>query len=76
MKDGQPAEIRLSDYRPPGYTTTHTDLHFDIRSGHTVVTSTIQVERLDEQADSLVLDGQALELVSVAVDGVSLSGNE
>jgi len=76
MKDGQPREIRLSDYQAPGYTTTDTHLVFDIFDGETKVTNTMQVERCAADAQSLRLDGQALELLSIRVDGRELSGNE
>ncbi len=76
MKEGQPGETRLEDYRSPGYTTRSTDLVFDIRDGETTVTNTIVLERLDDGADAVVLDGQDLELLSVSVDGRELGGNE
>ena len=76
MKDGQPQEIRLSDYQAPGYVTTHTNLHFDIRDGRTTVTNRMQVVRKDAGASSMYLDGQHLELVSIALDGRELAGNE
>ncbi len=76
MKDGQPQEIKLSDYRPPDYRTTSTELDFDIREGQTRVHSLLRVQRQNEQASSLWLDGEALELVSLKVDGRELKGNE
>ena len=76
MKEGQPVEIRLADYRAPGYTTTDTNLVFDIHDGQTRVTSTLTVKRLEAEANTLQLYGQSLELVSVKVDGRLLSGNE
>ncbi len=76
MKEGQPREVRLSDYQAPGYTTTATHLVFDIFDGETKVTNTMQVVRAQADAQSLHLDGQDLELLSVRVDGRELSGNE
>ncbi len=76
MKEGQPREIRLEEYRAPGYTTRETELVFDIHDGETTVTNTMRLERLDADADSVTLDGQDLELVSVRLDGRELSANE
>ena len=76
LKEGAPKEIRLADYEAPDYTTTDVDLTFDIHPGRTRVTSVLQIQRLREGASSFSLDGQALELISVAVDGQELTANE
>jgi aminopeptidase N len=75
MKDAQPKAIRLSEYRPPDHAITDTRLEFDLRDGVTQVTSQLSVRRTGTQS-TLRLDGQELELVSVAVDGRPLSSNE
>ncbi len=75
MKDAQPKAIRLSEYRPPDHTITDTRLEFDLGDGVTQVTSRLSVKRTGA-ASTLRLDGQELELVSVAVDGRPLSSNE
>ena len=76
MKDAQPKEIRLADYQAPSFTTVSTNLTFDIKDGQTTVSSLLQVERLDDNASSIILDGQDLELVTLRVDGRELGGNE
>jgi aminopeptidase N len=76
MKEGQPLATKLEDYRPAGYATEETALSFDIRDGATQVTSQLKIVRRDPSADSIRLDGQELELLSVAIDGRTLSGNE
>ena len=68
--------IYLADYCPPGYTTTQTDLHFDICDGQTTVLSTLHIERLDAAAGSIELLGEELTLVSIALDGRELATNE
>ena len=75
MKDAQPKAIRLSEYRPPDHSITDTRLEFDLRDGVTQVTSQLSVRRTGTQS-TLRLDGQELELVSVAVDGRPLTSNE
>ena len=76
MRDGQPQEVRLADYRAPDYTTKTADLVFDIHEGKTTVVSTLEIVRLQPQGSSLRLDGQSLELISIAIDGRPLAGNE
>ncbi|MFP6835752.1 MAG: aminopeptidase N, partial [Pseudomonadales bacterium] len=52
-------------------------MDFDIRDGYTLVENRLVVERSEVALDrTLILDGQDLELVSVAVDGVALGSNE
>jgi len=75
MKDAQPKAIHLSDYRPPDHTITDTHLTFDLRDGVTEVTARLRVERSGD-VPTLTLDGQELELLSVAVDGRALASNE
>jgi aminopeptidase N len=71
----QPAAIHLADYDPPAWQVDHTELRFEIAEGETIVQSRLDVHR-GEQAAPLVLDGQELTLVEVAVDGRPLSSNE
>ncbi|HTK97707.1 MAG TPA: aminopeptidase N [Pseudomonadales bacterium] len=75
MKDSQPKAIRLAEYRPPDHVITDTRLEFDLTDGVTQVTSQLQVRRMGTTS-TLRLDGQELELVSVAVDGRLLTSNE
>ena len=72
-RDPQP--VRLADYAPPAFTTVQTDLTFEIEPGATRVTANLTLER-QRDGDEVRLDGQELELISVAVDGRALSGNE
>ncbi len=77
-KDAAAKSIYRKDYEPPAWHTDETHLEFDIRDGATEVRSRLLVRRAagtDREA-SLVLDGEQLELLSVAVDGRPLSGNE
>ena len=63
-------------YRPYSFELPETRLAFDLRDGETVVTSALFVERKPGTTDPLVLDGVGLDLRRIAVDGVSLEGNE
>jgi len=74
--DTAPSTIFLKDYQPPVYLIDHVKLHFDLHETRTVVTSTLNVSlnKANSQSDkSLVLDGQNLELLSVKVDGKTLT---
>jgi len=67
--------IRLIDYRPPAFLVDTVDLDVDIHDGLTRVTATLSMRRNpareDRQADC-VLDGEALRLLSVELDGMAL----
>jgi aminopeptidase N len=79
LKDAQPRAIRLSDYQPPDYLVDTTDLRFELADGVTTVTSNLRMRRNPEGAGAgapLMLDGQALELVELELDGEPLSGNQ
>ena len=73
-----PAPTYLKDYQPPAYRTEETELAFDIRDGATRVRSKLRIRRTaDAAADApLVLDGKALELLTVRLNGEALGGNE
>ncbi|MFK7916327.1 MAG: aminopeptidase N, partial [Pseudomonadales bacterium] len=78
MTNTAPQAILLADYQPTVFATTDTELTFDIGDGLTEVTCRQRVLRRDgstEPAD-LVLDGQDMTLVQVAIDDRPLSENE
>ena len=76
MDDGQPKLVKLESYRAPEYTTDKTSLDFDIRDGKTRVSCQLLIRRIDAGASEIYLNGEELELVSVALDGRLLSDNE
>ncbi|MBY5991578.1 aminopeptidase N [Ferrimonas balearica] len=61
------------DYRAPDFTITDLSLVFQLDPHHTRVTATSQVVRQNSEASELVLDGEALTLVSVSLDGQTLA---
>ena len=79
MKDPRPQPIFRKDYRPPDYWIDAVDSTFDLAEVHTRVTCKLQVRR-NESAGSgpkpLVLHGEKLRLIRVAVDGRELSSAE
>ena len=70
MKTDTPQTIYLKDYTPPAFLVDSVDLDFVIEGGGTTVTTTLALRRNPAiAAQPLVLDGEELETLSVAVDG-------
>lgn len=69
---------RRADYQPPHYLIDEVHLKFDLYETHTLVTSRLHVRRNRHLAavdTGLFLNGEALELVSVSVNGSELAAN-
>ncbi|MBP2231568.1 aminopeptidase N [Azospirillum agricola] len=84
MDKGTPKAIRLQDYRPPAHLIDTVDLHVDLGEEVTTVRAVLAIRRNPARAESatpgaapepLTLDGQRLELVSVALDGRTLGAD-
>ncbi len=65
------APVRLADYRPPDFAIDTVDLDFRLDPHATRVTARLAMRRANPGAD-IVLDGDDLKLVSVAIDGNAL----
>lgn len=76
MSDPQP--VYLSDYQPPAYRVTHTELTFDLDPAATRVKARLHIERqATANADApLQLDGEQLTLHALLIDGNPLVENE
>jgi len=61
------------DYRAPDYTITDIDLTFALDAAVTRVTAISQVKRLGDAQAELRLDGEALTLIAIEVDGAPWS---
>ena len=71
------AITRLEDYRPPEYLIPETRLLFEIGDERVRVTAELQIVRnAPDAAAPLVLDGERLELLEVAIDGRKLCASE
>ncbi len=68
MREPTPKTIHLKDYAPPAFLISHVELDVDIREDHALVRARLQMKR-NAGPGPLVLDGEELELVSVAVNG-------
>ena len=79
MSAEKPSVIYRRDYRPPDYRIDSVELDFDLREDETLVRARLAVRReavLLGGALPLVLAGQELETLSVAIDGRPLSSRE
>ncbi|MFI0471545.1 aminopeptidase N [Halomonas sp. HMF6819] len=76
MSDPQP--VYLSDYQPPDYSVTHTELTFDLDPAATRVKARLFIERSATAAESapLVLDGEHLKLISLSLDDRALAPDD
>ena len=78
MRDPVPNPILLKDYSPPAFRIPRVALDVEVRAGEALVRATLAIERnLDRGTPEapLVLDGELLEIVSVAVDGKALDAS-
>jgi len=76
MRTEEPRAVRLKDYRPPDYRVREIALDFALDPQATRVKARMQVERLASAPVPLVLDGEHLKLISIALDGRALDSNE
>ena len=74
MREPQPKAIHLKDYARPAFRVDSIELDVDIREDHALVKSKLGLRR--NSAGPLVLDGDELELVSVALNGKPLGKDD
>jgi aminopeptidase N len=75
-RDQPPQPTRLADYQPPDFLIDKVELEFYLAETGTTVTSHLQLRRNPDAAAPgapLRLDGEELEPVSLALDGVPLA---
>src|SRR4029077_4268932 len=73
-----PRETRLEDYRPPAFLVDTVDLAFDLDEAATRVRSRLAVRRNPATTDGgapLALDGEAVTLLRLALNGEELGAN-
>ena len=77
-KESAPRAIRLADYTPPAYLVDTVDLEFDLDEHATVVRSRLSLRRnpAAPAAQPLVLNGQGLTLLSLALNGRELGAGD
>ncbi len=78
MREPQPTAIHLKDYTPPAFLIDTVALDVDLRKDDALVKATLAVRRNPQapnRSAPLALDGDELELMSVAIDGTLLRDN-
>lgn len=75
MREGTPQPIRLQDYRPPAYLVDRIALEFDLDPHTTEVQARLEMRRnpAHPAPAPLVLNGEDLELVALALDDLPLA---
>jgi len=66
----------LSDYAPSDFKISTVNLTFNLDDNKTYVTSELKIERVNDQATELALDGEQLKLLSVALNGAVISPSQ
>ena len=75
MRTDTPQAVRLADYRPFPFSIETTRLIFDLHPTQTRVRAELSVRRTSAQREPLVLNGERLKLVSIAIDGEPLDAD-
>ncbi len=73
MPANQPQPVLLKDYRPFPFLIDTIDLHCALHEDHALIRSTLSLRRREGGAGPCRLDGRALELVSIHMDGRPLT---
>ena len=76
MQTDQPVIVRRTDYAPPAYRVEEVVLRFELEPTATIVTSDLSLRRSPGTVGPLVLDGEAIRLVDLFVDGRRLAPDE
>ncbi|MBB6305975.1 aminopeptidase N [Xanthobacter tagetidis] len=76
MRDAEPQAVRLADYRPPEWLVDQVDLDFALHPTQTRVTARLALRRNPKGTPGapVILDGDGLTLVRLAIDGAPLAG--
>ncbi|MFG1394599.1 aminopeptidase N [Xanthobacter agilis] len=77
MRDAEPQPIRLADYRPPEWLVDKVDLDFALHPTQARVTARLALRRNPKGTPGapVILDGDGLTLVRLAIDGAPLAGS-
>lgn len=76
MRTDTPQPIQLADYAAPSFLIDEVHLSFDLAPNTTRVKAKLTVRRNGQHADALVLNGERLKPISVAIDGRVLAEGE
>jgi aminopeptidase N len=76
MRTDTPQTIKLADYQPTPFRLKHVGLLIDVQPETTRIDSTLHFELRSTEAADLVLDGEGLSLLSIAIDGNALNAKD
>ena len=76
MREGAPKTIYRKDYKAPDFFIDSVALAFDIFDGRTRVASKLDIKRNGANQEPLILDGESLEIVSLAINGCTLGAED
>lgn len=76
MRTDTPQPIQLADYAAPSFLIDEVHLSFDLAPNTTRVKTKLTVRRNGQHAEPLVLNGERLKPISVAIDGRALAEGE
>lgn len=72
----QPTTTYLADYKAPDFLVESVDLHFNLANNDTLVQSKLQIKRNGQHTHPLVLNGENLQLIEVALDNHVLNPSQ
>ena len=75
-RSNQDTIMRLNDYKKPAFKVPQTILHFDLGHEETQVEATYHIESCTDTPEDLVLDGEAMQLKSLAINGKKYQPSE
>ncbi len=76
MRTETPPAVRLEDYKPYPYRVESVRLVFDLDAAATRVRATLKLSRVGDEPAPLQLDGEHLDLVSIAINDTALSASD
>ncbi|MBC7540883.1 MAG: aminopeptidase N [Bacteriovorax sp.] len=76
MKTDAPKVIKLNEYKKPNYMVETIDLVVHLENTETLIQSKMKIKKSSEEMGPLVLNGEELQLKSVAVNGKKLSAGD
>ena len=76
MRTETPPKVRLSDYRAYPFAIDRVRLEFDLKPNATRVKSCLQGHRVNDVQAPMRLDGEALKLISISLNGNVLKSSD
>ncbi len=76
-KNAATQAIYLKDYTPPAFLISHCDLTFDLTANNTKVKASYRIKaNLENRANTLIMDGENLRLLNIAINDKALTESQ